>query len=159
MLDENKLKIKAPYMATTKGVEVHVAPFFIPERSVVEQNLYFFAYAVMIVNRSRWALTLQRRFWIIRDGLKNEEIVDGEGVVGKTPFLDCGESFTYQSFCPLKTPTGNMRGHYLVQFHKKDENESLSPEKVEIPLFFLRTVDILNGPLGAYSSFSPPNLH
>ena len=37
-----------------------------------------------------------------------------EGVVGETPFLASGESFTYTSGCPLNTPFGVMEGTYQM---------------------------------------------
>jgi ApaG protein len=41
--------------------------------------------------------------------------VRGPGVVGKTPVLDPGESFTYTSGCPLGTASGIMVGSYQMQ--------------------------------------------
>jgi ApaG protein len=35
-------------------------------------------------------------------------------VVGEQPVLAPGESFQYSSWCPLKTPTGKMRGTYRM---------------------------------------------
>jgi ApaG protein len=34
--------------------------------------------------------------------------------VGEQPVLAPGESFKYSSWCPLKTPTGMMRGTYQM---------------------------------------------
>ena len=36
------------------------------------------------------------------------------GVVGQQPSLAPGESFKYSSWCPLKTPSGMMRGTYQM---------------------------------------------
>ena len=33
-------------------------------------------------------------------------------MVGETPVLKPGETYEYQSACPLATPTGNMRGEF-----------------------------------------------
>ena len=35
-------------------------------------------------------------------------------MVGEQPVLAPGESFQYSSWCPLKTPTGTMRGTYQM---------------------------------------------
>ena len=40
------------------------------------------------------------------------EEVRGPGVVGAQPVLAPGEAFKDSSSCPLKTPTGMMRGAY-----------------------------------------------
>jgi ApaG protein len=42
------------------------------------------------------------------------EETKGPGVVGKQPVLGPGESFEYTSWCPLKTPSGVMRGTYQM---------------------------------------------
>ena len=47
-------------------------------------------------------------------GLGQTEEVKGRGVVGKQPTLAPGESFEYTSGCPLKTPSGVMRGTYQM---------------------------------------------
>ena len=35
-------------------------------------------------------------------------------MVGEQPVLEPGQSFKYSSWCPLKTPTGIMRGTYRM---------------------------------------------
>ena len=52
------------------------------------------------------------RRWMITDAFNRIEEVSGPGVVGYTPYLESGDSFVYQSFCPLRTPYGFMRGSY-----------------------------------------------
>ncbi len=52
-----------------------------------------------------------------RQGQSQE--VRGPGVVGEQPELGPGQSFRYQSACPLPTPHGKMRGHF--EFYAKDE--------------------------------------
>jgi ApaG protein len=42
-------------------------------------------------------------------------------VVGEQPVLAPGESFKYSSWCPLKTPTGTMRGTYQMVRSNGDE--------------------------------------
>jgi len=41
-----------------------------------------------------------------------QQEVKGPGVVGQQPELAKGESFTYQSACPLKSPSGSMKGTF-----------------------------------------------
>ena len=57
--------------------------------------------------------------------------VKGPGVVGKQPRLQPGESFTYDSFCPLPTPFGSMRGYYKMM---RDNGMIF---EAEVPLFTL----------------------
>lgn len=105
---------------------------YIEARSKPELGLYFYAYTIKITNIGESTCQLMGRHWIIRDGSGKEDQVKGEGVVGEKPILRPGESYQYTSACPLKTPTGNMRGKYIM------EREDHSTFEVNIPLFFLR---------------------
>lgn len=121
------------YRELTHGIEVVAEPKYIPERSQPGMGSYFFAYEIRITNVEMGPVQLRSRHWIITDGAGQVHEVQGEGVVGEQPILGTGESFTYSSFCPLPTPTGNMRGTYTM--------ESLEEGRefwIRIPLFFLR---------------------
>jgi len=120
------------YSEVTHDILVEVAPVYVPERSNRDLKYYFFAYTIRIENLGTHTVQLLRRHWIIRDGQTHEEHVVGDGVVGEQPVLAPGESFTYTSACPLRTPTGNMRGLYEMI------DESRHRFKVAIPVFFLR---------------------
>ena len=61
------------------------------------------------------------RHWLITDGTGKIEEVRGPGVVGETPTLAPGETYTYTSGCPLTTPFGMMQGTY--QMVTKDGEE------------------------------------
>lgn len=76
-------------------------------------------------------MQLLSRHWIITDGLGRIEEVRGPGVIGQQPTLKPGESFQYESFCPLPTATGMMRGSYQMT------DESGARFEVSIPEFDL----------------------
>ena len=63
------------------------------------------------------------------DGGREE--VRGRGVVGEYPHLEFGESYSYVSYCPMKTSWGTMEGSYTF------EREDGSRFDVEIGRFFL----------------------
>jgi ApaG protein len=97
--------------ATTEGVRVDVQSIFLPQHSGVQGNM--FAYQITITNVAHpTTIKLISRHWEIKDAKGRERIVDGEGVIGEQPELAPGESFTYQSSCPLQTATGSMKGHF-----------------------------------------------
>jgi len=100
--------------ATTKGVRVLVRSQYVAERSRPELGEFFFAYTILIENRSQARVQLLSRHWIITDAEGHQEEVRGPGVVGEQPVLDPGESFQYTSACPLRTPFGSMRGTYQM---------------------------------------------
>ncbi len=122
----------AEYKSISNDFEVSVFPQYIPEQSSPEQSYYFFTYKIKLVNQGTKTAQLMTRHWIIVDGQRRVQEVKGDGVVGQQPVLKPGESFEYSSFCPLPTPTGNMRGSFQM------EEESGGSFDIEVPVFFLR---------------------
>lgn len=102
------------YEAVTRGIRVRVTPDYLEDRSTPADSYFFWAYTVEIVNEGKEPVQLRSRFWHIVDGAGRSEDVRGPGVVGQSPVIDPGESFTYTSGCPLKTPSGIMSGSYQM---------------------------------------------
>jgi ApaG protein len=102
------------YEAETEGVLVRVEPRFLPEQSKPDEQHFFWAYTIEIVNCSAETVQLISRYWRIMDenGLTQE--VRGPGVVGEQPVLEPGESFRYTSGAPLAAPSGVMVGSYSM---------------------------------------------
>lgn len=132
------------YRESTHGFEVIVDPRFLPEHSRAAPSItgeaddeprFVFAYHVTITNAGSQPARLVSRRWVITDGQGEVREVNGPGVVGQQPRLEPGESFAYSSFCPLPTPTGNMRGSYQMVTEEGERFE------IRIPLFFLRGED------------------
>jgi ApaG protein len=117
---------------TTHDIRVSVESRFLSERSDPKSNFYFFVYFINIENHSPFTVQLLRRHWEITDSVGEKRIVDGEGVVGETPVLEPGKSFTYNSGCDLKTEFGKMKGYYVFK-RIFDEKEF----QVSIPEFVL----------------------
>ncbi|MCP4914044.1 MAG: Co2+/Mg2+ efflux protein ApaG [Oligoflexia bacterium] len=120
------------YNEVTRDIHVRATPFYISEKSSPEDDYFFFAYKIEITNNSDEKVKLLNRHWIIRDGKKVEKFINGEGVIGQRPEIEPNESFEYTSFCPLSTPTGNMRGKFELQYDNGDRFW------VRVPLFFFR---------------------
>ena len=102
------------YEAVTRGIRVTVTPSYLEEQSTPEENYFFWAYTVVIANEGNETVQLKSRVWRITDARGNTEEVRGPGVVGQTPVIPPGESFTYTSGCPLRTPQGIMVGSYQM---------------------------------------------
>lgn len=119
------------FVATTDGIEVQAEPVFVPEESDPGSQYFFFAYRILITNKTEENIQLLRRHWMITDARGQTREVEGDGVVGKQPVLKPGESFEYTSFCPLPTPSGTMRGTYEFQ------NQDGRLRSAEIPEFEL----------------------
>ena len=120
------------YIEETDGFIVEAEPSYIPDQSNPEEGRFFFAYRIRIRNESQKKAQLLGRHWIIVDGDKHREDVEGPGVIGEQPYFEPGTTYEYTSFCPLPTPTGSMRGTYIM---KEDSGQDF---KIKIPLFFLR---------------------
>ncbi|TCT08250.1 Co2+/Mg2+ efflux protein ApaG [Aquabacter spiritensis] len=119
------------YRATTRQVQVTATPRYVAERSDPDQNRYFWAYTIEVVNLGGLAVQLKTRHWIITDARGHVEEVHGAGVVGEEPVLPPGGRFEYTSGVPLGTPTGIMSGSYGMLSATGDMFS------VEIPAFSL----------------------
>ena len=124
--------------AETKGIKVSVRPFYLPEESDPENERFVFAYEITISNEGEEPAQLLDRHWVIKDATNQVEEVQGPGVVGHTPYLEPGEVFKYQSYCPLKTAYGFMRGSYGMQRPNGERFEA------DIPAFALMPQWMLN---------------
>ncbi len=119
---------------TTRGIQVSVKSFHIPERSRPDQNYYFFAYQVTISNLGSETAQLVSRKWIITDAEGHVETVEGPGVVGEQPVLKPGDSFQYTSFCPLQTAVGSMHGTYRMITEDEDQFDAeIAPFSLAVP--------------------------
>jgi ApaG protein len=126
------------YIEVTRNIEVNVEPIYVAAQSRPDENYFFFAYKVRIKNLGAMTVQLLSRHWTIVDGEGHTEEVKGSGVVGQQPRLEEGQSYEYTSFCPLSTPTGNMRGTYLMV---SDQGERF---EVKVPVFFFRVPEMLH---------------
>lgn len=123
---------------TTENIQIAVEPQYLSEESQPADLFWVFTYEVVVTNMGPETVQLLSRHWIITDADGKEEHVRGPGVVGKTPILKEGDSFSYTSFCPLPTQLGTMHGTY--QFRREDG----SVFDATIAPFVLSTSDSLN---------------
>lgn len=100
--------------AVTRQIRVSVVAEYSAERSRPHDRQWFFLYTITIANEGPETVQLLARHWIITNGEGTVEEVRGPGVVGEQPVLAPGESFTYTSGCPLRTPFGTMEGTYQM---------------------------------------------
>jgi len=120
------------YYEMTQGIEIEVTPEYLPAESSPQASKFVFAYTITITNKGDTEVQLVSRHWIITDGEGTIHEVKGPGVIGEQPKLKPGQKHKYSSFCPLPTPTGNMRGTFQMV------NNLGAKFDVKIPLFFLR---------------------
>jgi len=119
------------YALTTRSITVTVEPEFLDDQSDPEDHRYVWAYHVRIENQGSQTVQLKSRYWHITDEMGKVQEVSGAGVIGEQPFLSSGQSFEYTSGTPLSTPSGIMRGHYVM------EDETGTVFEATIPAFSL----------------------
>jgi ApaG protein len=99
---------------STANISIQVEPLYLPSESEPDRSRYIFAYTVTIQNHGLTAAKLLTRKWTITDSNGRVQEVEGEGVVGKQPYLKPGEGFQYTSGTMLETPIGTMEGSYQM---------------------------------------------
>jgi ApaG protein len=103
-----------PYEQVTRSIRIRVLPQYSEDQSTPDEGYYFWTYTVDIANEGEETVQLKSRIWRITDANGRTEEVRGPGVVGQTPVIPPGQSFTYTSGCPLPTPSGIMAGSYQM---------------------------------------------
>lgn len=117
--------------SVSASFEISAFPQYVTEESKPEQNYFFFSYKICIKNKGSETAQLMSRHWIITDADGQNEEVKGPGVVGLQPKIQPGQTFEYESACPLTTPTGSMKGTYSMVTENGDHLQ------IEIPEFYL----------------------
>ena len=123
----------------TKGIKISVDTKFQGTYYKDTKLIYAFEYSISIENQSSDVVQLNSRHWVILDSLNNEEVVNGEGVIGKKPVLKPGEIHNYKSGCLLSSQFGAMYGYFrMINLN------STKKFNVIIPSFKLSTPFALN---------------
>lgn len=129
---------RKPVIATTDGIRVEATARMVPASTArsflathAEKAVSLYSYRIRITNQSPAAARLLERHWVILDADGERRDVAGSGVIGQQPHLQPGETFVYDSFCPLPTDWGTMEGTYTF------EREGGAKFGVAIPRFFL----------------------
>lgn len=132
------MNVKTGSELSTQGIRISAVSRYLEARSEPRQGKYLFAYTIMIANEGFEAARLLSRHWIITNAAGSTQEVKGEGVVGQQPYLQPGERFEYDSFCPLDTEFGTMQGTYQLV---RDDGRLF---EAEIPAFVLARPHAVN---------------
>jgi ApaG protein len=98
----------------TNDIKISAESFFQDKHSEPLNGKYLFIYNIYIENTGVETVQLLKRHWYIFDSLNGLIEVEGEGVVGKKPILNPGESHSYTSWCPLSSEIGRMEGVFTM---------------------------------------------
>lgn len=125
--------------AVTQDIHISVRTRFDAARSDAIAGRFLHSYHITITNNGRDAVRLLRRHWYINDGAAGNHEVEGPGVVGETPTILPGGSYSYSSACDLRGSLGRMAGSYTMErLHDGHRFQ------VRIPLFVLQHPPTLN---------------
>lgn len=96
-----------------KGLSANLdSLIYSPQLESNATNSFPFAYTISIVNESKSPVTIYGRKWIIQDLDGSTQVIEGEGVIGKRPTIEPGESFTYNSYHLIKN-TSSVTGTFF----------------------------------------------
>ena len=91
---------------------------------------HLFKYHLTIHNHSAGSITILARKWVLSYENGEVDVIEGDKVIGKTPILEVGQSFSYASF-HLVGANASVNG----AFHGVDADGK--PVAVPIPYFVL----------------------
>lgn len=101
-----------------------------PHLVVPAEKPHAFAYYLSIHNQSDDTVTILGRKWIVKDEGGSTLVVEGDGVVGQTPRLEPGQSFSYNSYHVIAEPSV-ANGSFFGQ------TEQGTPVFVRVPEFHM----------------------
>lgn len=136
---EINIPVEPSSTTVTGPLEVKVSSVYNNEQSDPPMRKHCFQYTIKITNNSPTDTIqlLGRRFEIQTVGSSMKDVVQGEGVTGRTPILKPGETFEYTSTAPLSVrPIGTtiiaarMRGEYRYVV-LKDGQDTATEEQIK----------------------------
>jgi ApaG protein len=104
---------------------------YMPRLETPAERPHPFAYYLTIENRSEETVTIRGRKWVVTDARGHRVVIEGDGVVGKTPRLAPGERFSYHSYHVIATDSVAEGAFFAV-------NETGEPVATLIPRFEMK---------------------
>lgn len=119
-------------------ISISVKTHYLHNQSSEQDSRYAFAYTITINNNGAEPVTLLGRHWIITDANDQVHEILGDGVIGKQPLIEAGNSYCYTSNALLETSAGTMEGSYQMRSHSGEH---------------------FNAPIALFSLVRPGTLH
>ena len=104
---------------------------YTPQLDAPKERPFPFVYHITIHNQSDVAVTIRGRKWVVTGNDGSCIVVEGDGVVGPFPFLEPGDTFSYNSYHVIACDSV-VEGAYLAI------TEQNHPVLTRIPQFELR---------------------
>jgi ApaG protein len=84
-----------------------------PDAETPPDRPHCFAYYITIRNDSETPVTIRGRKWVVTEAGGESVVLEGDGVVGKMPRIEPGESFSYNSYHLLDDQEAVAEGSYF----------------------------------------------
>ena len=97
-------------------------------------NLHAFIYFISIHNLSDRSVTLKGRKWVLSNDDGTTTVVEGEKIVGETPCINPGESFSYNSYHVTHLSAEARGSFHGVDEHGCKVHVRMEPFRLEVPL-------------------------
>ena len=101
---------------------------FTPSLDTPADRPFAFVYAITIYNDCAAPVTLKGRKWIVTESDGSRHVIEGDGIVGRFPRLEPGESFSYNSYHVVAGPS-QAEGMFLAC------DDRGQPIRVRVPEF------------------------
>ncbi|MFA6089535.1 MAG: ApaG domain [Candidatus Woesearchaeota archaeon] len=108
-------------------LHVDINAVFLEDQSIVEENIYLWAYHIKIKNKYDQSLVIKKRFFEVVDIYGQRQSIEGIGVANQEPCLKPGEIFEYASGVLLNAPSGFFAGCYIVELSDGSLVEEVIP--------------------------------
>ena len=96
----------------TRGIKIIVKVQYVKQSLHLNNLVNFFNYEISIENQGNDVVQLLRRYWLIKDSFNNDEVVEGDGVIGQKPIVNPNETFQYTSGSYILGFIGSMQGYF-----------------------------------------------
>lgn len=71
---------------------------YMPTLAASPEKPFPFVYFITVRNQSMHTVTIRARKWVVTQADGETLVVEGDGVVGQTPRLEPGDTFSYNSY-------------------------------------------------------------
>lgn len=108
-------------------LDIAINAVFLEEQSIVEENIFLWAYHIRIINMCDQALTIKKRVFEVVDCIGQRQTIEGVGVLDDQPVVLSSEMFEYASGVLLSQPSGFFSGYYVVELENNSICQALIP--------------------------------
>lgn len=104
-----------------------------PHLEAPPERPFPFVYFITIINDSKQVIVIRGRKWILKNDKGETTVVEGSGVVGETPVLQPGESFSYNSYHVIESNSEVSGAFFGTNLEGKGVRVSIPVFQLKVP--------------------------